>query len=421
MKAPIHRNALLSHAAVFIVGVALAFAVFRSASDSANQAGGDSTANGGGGGDPEVVAAGAAGGRSQRERRNGDVRSSVRQNQPVAERLAGIVRMGDPLARQVALLEMLDKLGPDEFAAVAESYRALDHFGQSGGEFDLILRSWAKLDPMAALDYTVNRQQSRGATAVVLSAWAGRDAAAAESWALANHSGEGPNPYMNAVIRGVAAYDIAHAMRLTEALPAGGEQRDAVREISRALFMQGVDAASEYPQSITDPKLRAEFVAEIGNRLAEKDPQQAGTWLATMNNAEDQNRAARRVGEALASRDPQQAAEWLRKLQPEARAEAARGIIPRMSSGDIAGTAQWVNTLAGIPNYDRVVEEFVWSCDYRAPEQSAAWIRGVSNPEQQARLYHQMLGEWAKRDAAAVKSWVAGNQVPESVMRRFGR
>jgi hypothetical protein len=123
----------------------------------------------------------------------------------------------------------------------------------------------------------------------------------------------------------------------------------------------------------------------------------------------------------LARQDPQVAADWLRKLQPAARAEAARGVIPNMSAGDITGTAKWVTTLSGIPNYDRVVEEFVWSCDHRAPEQSAAWIQGISDPEQQTRLYHRMLGEWAKRDAAAVKNWVASNNVPDTVTRRFNR
>nr|MCU0782257.1 hypothetical protein [Akkermansiaceae bacterium] len=64
---------------------------------------------------------------------------------------------------------------------------------------------------------------------------------------------------------------------------------------------------------------------------------------------------------------------------------------------------------------------FVWSCDYRAPEQSAAWIRGIADPERQTRLYHRMLGEWARRDAAAVKQWVASNGVPPSVAERFLR
>ena len=92
-----------------------------------------------------------------------------------------------------------------------------------------------------------------------------------------------------------------------------------------------------------------------------------------------------------------------------------------MSSKDITGTAQWVSSLAGTPNYDSVVEEFVWSCNSRAPEQSAAWIQGVSDPDQQRHLYHRMLGEWAQKDPAAVKQWVATNNVPDSVRQRFSK
>ena len=130
-------------------------------------------------------------------------------------------------------------------------------------------------------------------------------------------------------------------------------------------------------------------------------------------------RGARRIAESLARTDVTQAASWVKKLSPEAQAEAARGVIIPMSSNDIPGTAKWVSTLNGIPNYDRVVEEFVWSCDQRSPEQSAAWIQGISDPAQRTRLYHRMLGEWARRDANAVKNWVANNPVPDSVANRF--
>ena len=78
--------------------------------------------------------------------------------------------------------------------------------------------------------------------------------------------------------------------------------------------------------------------------------------------------------------------------------------VPAMSRNDIAGIARWVSSLAGTPGYDQVVESFVWSCDERAPEQSAAWIRGVADQNQQTRLYHRMLGNWASKDAAAVRT-----------------
>jgi hypothetical protein len=416
-----NRNAILTHTAVFAAGVALAVVGYHANSgspeDSAAEVALRSSARRTEGTGSSVTEARNA---SQRERRETGAKAG-RTGETATERMATVVQMTDPMDRQLALIALLERLGPEEFAAVAEQYRQMDHYSGSGGEFDLILRGWAKADPLAALEYTTNQLKSRGASTTVLAAWAGKDPAAAESWALANHTGDGPNPYLAAVIRGIAPYDIAHATQLAQSMPASDEQRDAVDAITHSLFMQGLDRAMAYPSTIEDPKLRASLVAAVARRLIDKDPTQAGTWLAAMKDPDDQNRAARRVAEALAAQDPQVAADWMRKLQPAARAEAARGIIPKMSSSDIAGTAQWVNTLAGIPNYDRVVEEFVWSCDGRAPEQSAAWIRGVADQEQQTRLYHQMLGEWAKRDATAVKNWVASNQVPESVARRFKR
>jgi len=37
------------------------------------------------------------------------------------------------------------------------------------------------------------------------------------------------------------------------------------------------------------------------------------------------------------------------------------------------------------------------------------------------KLYHRMLGEWQKRDAVAGRTWVAENELPESVRKRFAR
>ncbi|MCX6874686.1 MAG: hypothetical protein NTW21_12900 [Verrucomicrobia bacterium] len=411
------RKFIFTHAVVFAAGAVLASMAYRPAAKQREEeaaAAGRHSLNGAGemtGADDRATA------RDRRASQN----PKSRTNGAPAQRMADIVRLGDPLERQSALMDLLGRLGPGEFAAVADQYRSMDHFGGSQGEYDLILRSWAKADPLGALAYAGQQPDNWRDTSLILASWAGNDTAAAERWALDHHQGEGANPYLAAVIRGVAAYDIAHASQLAQTMPSSHERGDAVDAITRALFMKGVDAAMDFPNSIQDPKLRAGFVEAIANRLAGKDPDQAATWLAASGDAEGQARAARGVAQALAKTDTASAAQWLRKLQPEAQAEAARGIIPIMSSTDIAGTASWASSLAGIPNYDQVVEEFVWSCDYRAPEQSAAWIQGVADPEQRRHLYYSMLGEWAKRDAGAVKTWVSNNAVPPDVLRRFTR
>ncbi len=417
------RNLLLSHFAVFACGAAIVFVARgpETAPTTADDASGiarRSASRAESGGASVSADSRSAPGRERRE--NADPKS-LKTPEAVAARLGEINLMADPLDRQAALFEFIKRLGPNEFAAVAGQYRTMEHFANTRGEFEMILRGWTKADPLAALQYTTETLNDRGQTSLVLASWAGTDAAAAERWALANHEGEGANPYLSAVIRGLAAHDIGRAGQLVETMPGSRERGEAMDAITRALLVQGAEAAMAFPQTIQDPQLRAGYVAMIADRLADRDADKAANWLAAMNDPEAQRRAAREVSQSLARQDVSRAAEWVRKLDPVARAEAARGVIQPMSSSDITGTAQWVSSLAGIPDYDRVVEEFVWSCDQRAPEQSAAWIRGISNPERQASLYHRMLGEWARRDPNAVRAWVANNEVPNSVAQRFRR
>lgn len=418
------RNLLLTHTAVFACGAAVAFFIPRSGTETTAGPDGSgrahrssSSAAGSSAESDPAAAAGSRGGSSRREASE----KTPRGPEAIAARLGEINLIGDPLDRQTALLDLLQRLGPGEFEAVAELHRGTEHFGNARDEFEMILRGWTKADPLGALEYTSSKLNDIGQTSLVLSAWASTDAGAAERWALDHHQGDEPNPYLAAIVRGIAAHDIASASRIAGSMPAGRERGEAMESITRALLVQGTEAAMAYPATVEDPQLRAGYVAMIADRLARRDAEKAATWLAGVNDPEAQNRGARGVAEALARQDVSRAADWVRKLDPAAQAEAARGVIIPMSSSDIAATARWVTTLSGIPNYDRVVEEFVWSCDQRAPEQSAAWIQGVSDPAQQTRLYHRMLGEWSRRDPAAVRNWVASNKVPNSVAQRFSR
>jgi hypothetical protein len=413
-------TSIFSYLAVFAVGAALSFVIRHQDADhsgkteaavSARVSSGHTATNDGSGADA----------RSPRSMKRDAAERGSKASASVTVRLGEINRIGEPLERQAALMELIARLGSGEFEAFAEQYRSMEHFGNTRDEFEMILRGWAKADPLAALAYTAKQPNSREQTSAVLSTWAANDAAAAEKWAAENFKGDGPNPWMAAVIRGIATYDVALASKLTAAMPKSEERGEAMNSITRALLVQGTETAMAYPSTIQDPGLRAGYISMIADRIADRNPEQAASWLASMNDADAQSRGARHVAEALAQQDLTKAAEWVRKLSPEAQAEAARGVIIPMSRGDIPGTAKWVSTLSGIPNYDSVVEEYVWSCDYRSPEQSAAWIQGISDPEQRTRLYHRMLGEWAKRDAPAVKNWVANNTVPQSVTRRFAQ
>jgi hypothetical protein len=409
---------ILTHAAVFAVGIAVAMTANRGDSSAAQEAAAGATA-----GSSRSSALDSGNNPSERITRrapNGTSKGSATGG-TAADRFSQVVLITDRYERQRAMMNLIDQLSPDEFASVADQFREIQHLGGTGGDYSLLLQGWAKADPLAALQYVDAHPDSQRGRNTILESWAGKDAAAAESWALAQHDGDGPNPHLAAVISGIAANDIDHANRLVQTMPNSRERAQAIQAMTRALLLQGTEAALAFPNSITDPQLRGSFVTEISGRLARQDPERAASWVASISDGEIQNRAARNIADALARQDPAKASAWVATLQPEARVSAATAVIPLMSSNDIAGTARWVATLAGSPGYDRAVEAFVLSCDSRAPEQSAAWIRAISDTNQQRRLYHRMIGDWARRDAAAARQWVANNDVPEDIQRRFNR
>ncbi len=353
--------------------------------------------------------------------KNSERPGSVTSTTGTRETIGKLNRMGDAYERQRALMNFFDSLGPDQFSAVADEFRTLNHYSNSRSEMELLFRAWAKADPTAALQYVEDNPDMARNRGEILETWAGGDPAAAEQWARDKHDGEGANPFMHSVIRGIAAYDIPNASRLTQEMPLGRERGRAIDAVAKALLMEGTEAAFAFPDSIEDDHLKGSFVLMISQNLSRQDPQAAADWVAGMDNGAVQERASGGIASYLAREDVDKAASFVESLRPEAKANAAVATVPSMSQEDIAGTARWVSSLAGTPGYDKVVESFVWSCDERAPEQSAAWIRGVSNPEQQTRLYHRMLGGWAKKDSAAVKNWIAENNVPDSVRRKFSR
>ena len=411
---------ILSHACIFALGVAVAVVSKKESPDEAEQSGAQQN--------PRMHVRAGADGHAGSDRQRAESRAGRASGDAGAgakasprETLGKINSITDTYERQRNLMDFLDGLSPGDFADVADEFQKLDHYGNTGTETELLFQAWAKADPMAALDYIDGNPDMARNQGNVLEIWAVSDAAAAEKWAIAKHTGEGANPYMAAVIKGIASYDLDKAFRMTQAMPEGRERGPAIDAVAKALLMQGTEAAFAFPDSIQDENLKGSFVLMISQNLAKRDPQAAADWVASMGSGELQNRASGDVAGMLARVNVDKARDFVSSLQPAARANAAAATVPSMSRDDIAGTARWVSSLAGTPGYDKVVESFVWSCDSRAPEQSAAWIRGVSDETQQIKLYHRMLGEWQKRDAAAVRTWVVQNQVPDSVRKRFGR
>lgn len=347
--------------------------------------------------------------------------SAIAKRASTGEDIQKLTNITDRFERERALMNYFERLSPEQFATTAEELQNTYHLGGENSAMRLLFNAWAKADPLAALDHIEANPKLTNNRGTVLETWAAGDPSSAENWAKDHHSGDGPNPHMPSVIAGIAATDLNYASRLTQEMPRSNERGSAIDAVSRALLASGVENALAFPDSITDEHLKGSFINTIAGHLGQKDPEAAASWVASLDNGGLQNRAAEGVARLLASASPELARDFVVSLLPEARARAAVPTVRAISRNDIPGAAEWINTLAGTPGYDRIVEEYVWSTNSRAPEQSAAWIRAIDDERRQTQIYHRMLGEWARSDAAAVRTWVAENEVPADVQRRFSR
>lgn len=414
MKKP---KIIASHVAIFALGVGAAYFTIKGSRGSGETFGGEVRRSSSARDLRDGISVNGREEGKREQRKGGSMATRKGGAASPTELLGKISKISDAYERQRALMNLLDTLAPDQFAAVADEFQRLDHYGNIGPEMELVFQAWAKADPTGALAYIDENPETGRNRGEVLATWAASDPAAAEKWAVDKHQGSGPNPYMASVIRGIAAYDIPSASRLTADMPLGRERGHAIDAMAKALLMSGAEAAFAFPDTIKDEHLKGSFVMIIAKNLSQKDPQSAADWVAAMEDGNLQKRASANTANRLAQVDVRKAADFVNSLKPEAKANAAAATVPMMSKDDIAGTARWVSTLAGTPGYDRVVESFIWSCDQREPEQSAAWIRGISDTNQQKKLYRRMLGGWAKRDLPAAHRWVNENDVPDYVKK----
>lgn len=335
-------------------------------------------------------------------------------------KLESIVRGENPLERNRALLAYLDQLGPGEFEDAVAHFRSLGLTEARMGEYSLLLTAWAQADPTTALAYA--RENTRGGFAqdTILTTWATTDPEAAIRWAQSNHEGDGPNPYLPGIIRGLAQTDPARATELLAALPRSGERGKGLDFILPHLLQQGTEATREWITALTDEGLRNGAMLRVAEQFASTDPAGTASWLLA-NPGEASQRRIDDVYSTWAAKDSQAAVNSFAALPAgEARSDALRGLISRVASED---PKQALSLLDRYPNdvNDRIVRNFVESSFRNDPATAAAQIARIGDEREREQMYRRTLGNWAERDAAAANVWMRNNPVPESVIERINR
>jgi hypothetical protein len=344
-------------------------------------------------------------------------RENDRRSESAAERLTrleSIVRGENPLDRSRALLAFIDQLAPEDFEAAVAHFRSLGMTEDRMGEYGLLLSAWAKVDPLSALSYAQQNTRSRFATDTILTTWASIDPDAAIRWAEANHTGDGANPNLAGVIRGIAATDPQRATQLLTSMPKSVERGQALDAMMPWLLAQGNDATRAWIAAISDDSLRNGAMMRAAERMAATDPAGTVAWLIA-NPGDATQRQMDDVYSTWARSDEQAAMASLATLPAgEIRSDALRGVVSSAALRDPAYAVSIMDRYAGDVDYG-VVRNFIWHSFGRDPVMAVNQIQRIADVGERDQMYLRAVSRWIERDPAAAGSWLQGNTLTPSV------
>lgn len=348
-------------------------------------------------------------------------RENDRRSESAAERLTrleSIVRGENPLDRSRAMLAFIDQLSPGDFEAAVEHFRSLGMTEDRMGEYGMLLSAWAKVDPLSALAYAKENTRSRFATDTILTTWASMDPDAAIRWAEANHTGDGPNPNLVGVIRGIAATDPQRATQLLTGMPKSVERGQALDAMMPYLLAQGNDATRTWIAAISDDSLRNGAMMRAAERMAATDPAGTVAWLIA-NPGEATNRTMDDVYSTWARTDEQAAMRSLATLPAgEVRSDALRGLVTSAAVSDPAKAISLMDRFPSDVDYG-VVRNFIWHSFGNDPAMAVNQITRIADAGQREQMYLRTVSRWIERDPTAAGAWMQGNALPPSVQQKL--
>jgi hypothetical protein len=335
---------------------------------------------------------------------------------PARKAVTELAQIVDPVERAKAFLALIQTLETDDFLHVVADFRALGITEQRMSEYGMLLHAWAKADPEGALDYAIKNTGTPFARQAIMASWSSDDPEAAIAFARDNYEGEGANPLLVGIIRGIAPSDLSRASDLLQELPYSRERGDALQSILPYVMENGSDLALTWAAGIADAQLKSGAISYIMGDLAGSEPLRAAELLNTLDDRAAATRAADDVAGAFARVDLEEAKAWSVGLDDDLRGEAVEGVIGYYASQNPLAASEWLGSLSGTTNLDSAIRQFAWRSMGAEPELAAEWIGQIQSPERRNEMYNSVLPRWLRSDRSSAEQWIQETpELPESV------
>ena len=329
----------------------------------------------------------------------------IRANSP-RRAVVELAQLVDPVERAKGFLALLETLEADQFLDVVADFRALGITEQRMSEYGMLLHAWGKADAEGALNYAMENTGTPFARQAIMASWSSDDPEAALAFARANHDGEGANPLLVGVIRGIAPANLNRATDLLQDLPYSRERGDALQSLLPFVMESGAADALTWTAGIADPQLQSGAVNYIMRDFADSNPRGAAELLLTLEDKRVAARAVDNVAGSLARVDLEEAKRWSTGLDEELQSGAVEGVISHYASLDPVAASNWLGSLPTTTNLDSAIRQFAWRSQRSEPELAADWIGQIQDSGRREEMYNSVLSRWLRADPSSAEQWI---------------
>ena len=354
----------------------------------------------------------------QRSQENIRIPPSPFSNPALPPNLERIMEGGDLIERMGAYLDAVRAMDQGNAQSVVGAFEALPKGYGRHLEMKLLMRSWAAIDPEAALQYANDsldpKSERRFGISEALAGWANRDSQSALEWARANNSNENPgdNPLLLGVIKGIAEKNLDSANQILKSLPEGSARWQAstflAQQYAEAGFEQAIEWANQFPKE--DERMRETILGQMGARLARQDLSATAEWVKSMKKDEASLRVMDNLLTQWVTKDAQAASQWIDKIEEEEkRYYGMKQLTSRWALRDPIATAEWLNSFPPKLEMDPVVNEFVNRISTRDPEGAAGWALSIVDPKAKEKAVTQAISAWKRSDPEKASAWQKEN------------
>ena len=295
--------------------------------------------------------------------------------------------------------------------ALGEFLQAQDRTGGSFigmSDMDTVLGSWAAKDPLSAIGWVKSLEkkedQERGLTAIL-----GTVARGDIDEAIAMAKTHAPellksDAFADAIGRASNRGDAEKTVRRLAALGDTVNIKSAVMRWTN----ENAGAAFQWAEELPDDKQRAEALKAAWPQFANAKPEEAAEKLSkAAADAPFVEGTGKTVATKLAEKDPEAAVRWAATLlQPKAREEAYATLGEFFGKSKPAEGARWLDSLAPGNERDTAISTYAAKASAKDPAAATDWAVTVADSGSRIRTLRVTLGAWFAKSPAGAIEWI---------------